>query len=285
MTGSGYATVEDNGRSVTVGIRALNSRYMNMVFRLPRGLEEMEDRLRRAVQERCKRGQISVEVVVDEPGSISDGNVAFDRKRFEAYASVLDAIERDYGKRIDIAQVLDMKDLVLTEEGKVQVDQDSVMKAFADALDDLDRMRVEEGKAIGKDILARLKGMEEDVEGIIALSEKFLPEARESYRARISELMNGTGVDENRILQEAAILAEKLDVTEECIRSRSHISQFKDLVDSPEPVGKRLNFLLQELSREVNTIGAKSDRLEISRIVVELKDKVEKVKEQVQNVL
>lgn len=285
MTGSGFATVDANGRSVSVGIRSLNSRYLNVTVKLPRGLEPVEDAIRRLIQERCRRGHISVEVAVEESGSQPDGKVIFDRKRFEAYASVLDAIERDYGKRIDMAQVLDVKDLVLAEEDRVAVAPDLVMKAVIEAQEKLDRMRVKEGKAIVKDLLARLKGMEGGLDRVIELSDPFLLEVRDKYRTRISELMEGKVVDENRILQEAAVLAERMDVTEECVRCASHIDQFRDLVNSSEPVGKRLNFLLQELSREVNTIGSKTDRLEISRIVVDLKDEVEKVKEQVQNVL
>ncbi|MFQ6616290.1 MAG: YicC/YloC family endoribonuclease [Fidelibacterota bacterium] len=285
MTGSGYATVEANGQSFSVGIRSVNSRYLNVTVKLPRGLEEAEDVIRQAVQDRCKRGRISVEVVMGDAAPVPDGSVTFDRKRFEAYASVLDAIERDYGKRIDIAQVVDMKDLVMVGEERARGDTDLLMTGVVEALKKLDGMRDREGKAMARDVLARLEGMERDLRRVATMCQKFLPEVQEGYRDRIKNLMEGGAVDENRILQEAAILAEKMDVTEECVRSASHLDQFRELVVSSEPVGKRLNFLLQEITREVNTMGSKSDRIEISRIVVDLKDTVEKVKEQVQNIL
>ncbi|MFQ6676069.1 MAG: YicC/YloC family endoribonuclease [Fidelibacterota bacterium] len=285
MTGSGYATVEADGRSISVGIRAVNSRYCNIAVKVTDGLETVEDTIRRAVQERCKRGRITVDVVVEETVPRPDGSVTFDRKRFEAYASVLEAIERDYGKRIDIAQVVDMKDLVMVGEERVEVDEKRVMEGVREALEMLDGMRIQEGETIARDILARVESIKKGIQGITELSGGYLAQVRERYRDRIRDLMDGEPIDENRILQEAAVLAEKMDVTEECVRCVSHLDQFKELLESVEPVGKRLNFLLQEIGREVNTIGSKSDNLEIIRMVVDLKDEVERVKEQIQNVL
>ncbi|MFQ6674249.1 MAG: YicC/YloC family endoribonuclease [Fidelibacterota bacterium] len=284
MTGFGSGTVFSDGRSLSVGIRSVNSRFLGLTVKLPPGLEALEEAIRKRVAETCQRGRIFVEVILGEDTVTADGKTAFDRKRFEAYASVLDTIEKEYGKKIDIAHVIDVKELILPNEPG-QVDKGALLRAVDEAVEKVQLMREREGKAIAEDLTGRVERLGKLLRKIESISRRSLSETENEYRERIRNLVGEVLGDDDRIVQEAAILAERLDVTEESVRCASHLEQFRDLINASDTVGKRMNFLLQEINREVNTIGSKTNQLEITRCVVDLKDEAEKMREQVQNVL
>lgn len=286
MTGYGSHTVETQTVRITVDVRSLNSRFLDLSVRLSEGLESLEERVRRKAREECQRGRISVFVSVDPQFKEMDGNLEIDRDRFEAYLSLIDTIEREYGQKMDVSTIVDIKELIVDSRVR-KVDPEVVLEALSRALAELKAMRLAEGKVIAEDLGGRMETLRVLLDGIRSISEESLLQTRDTYARRIRELASSgeVVVDDGRILQEAAILTEKMDVTEECVRCASHLGQFEKLIESKNPVGKRMNFVLQEITREVNTIGSKTGRLEIVQKVIDMKNEVEKLKEQIQNVV
>ncbi len=283
MTGYGSGTAESVDYTLSLEIRAVNGRFFEVKIRLPRTAASLEHPIRKRVKEVSRRGNISVMVDVERVAG-ENGSAQLDRETFENYRSILASIEEEYGERLYIDRVIDIRDLLQTEQD-VELDSEDVMSALEKALNQLEEMRSAEGSVIAIDLSTRLDALRKYLTVIEDHWEKMAAEIRGEYGSKIAQLMEGVEAEEARVVQEAAILAEKLDITEECVRCRSHLDQFETLLDSEEPVGKRLNFLLQEINRETNTIGAKSNHLEITQKVIDMKDEVEKLKEQIQNVL
>jgi len=283
MTGYGSGTAESVDYTLSLEIRAVNGRFFEAKIRLPRTAASLEHPIRKRVKEVSRRGNISVMVDVERVAG-ENGSAQLDRETFENYRSILASIEEEYGERLDIDRVIDIRDLLQTEQD-VELDSEDVMSALEKALNQLEEMRSAEGSVIAKDLSTRLDTLRKYLAVIEDHWKKMAAEIRGEYRSKIAQLMEGVEAEETRVVQEAAILAEKLDITEECVRCRSHLDQFEAMLDSDESVGKRLNFLLQEINRETNTIGAKSNHLEITQKVVDMKDEVEKLKEQIQNIL
>lgn len=286
MTGFGSCSIERDGLFVSVEIRSVNSRFFDFSLKSSRGLGSFEDEMRQKVKQECRRGNISLSISAGRNDSSIDGEVRFDKGRFEAYATILDTIHREYGKKIDIEDVIDINDFLLVRE-TVNLDKTVILDALTDAIQEMKSMRLKEGKLIAEALnngIDRLDGLLKEIQSI---SRNSLPVLKDSYKHRIQELVaeSEVNLDHNRILQEAAILAEKLDITEECVRCVSHFTQFKTLLTVEETVGKRMNFLLQEINREINTIGSKANHLGITHHVIDMKDEIEKLREQVQNVL
>ncbi len=283
MTGYGSGSSESIDYTLSLEIRAVNGRFFEAKVRLPRSASSFEHFVKKRVKEVCRRGNISVLVGIDL-NSGENGNVQFDRDAFENYRSILATIEEDYGARLDIDKVIDMRDLLQPKQD-IEFDPELLKTVLEKALSQLDEMRSAEGFFLRDDLSARTTALRNYLSEIEENWKQMSSEIRKEFESKITKLLDGAEIEEVRIIQEAAILAEKLDVTEECVRCRSHLDQFEALLDSNEPVGKRMNFLLQEINRETNTIGSKSNHLGIIQKVVDMKDEVEKIKEQVQNVL
>jgi len=286
MTGFGSSTAERNGLSVTIEIRSVNSRFFDLSLKLSQGLEIFEKDIRRIVKEECRRGNISLSVSMDRDSSGFGGEVRFDKDRFETYLSLLETINQDYNTKIDIENVLDIRELIsIVKVGEIE--QDDIINVLVNAIQELRSMRLKEGEVIAQDLGNRIDHLDSILLEIQKISTNSISDMTDLYKRRIKEILsdNKFNLDENRILQETAILAEKLDVTEECVRCKSHLDQFKGFLLVEDPVGKRLNFILQELFREINTIGSKTNQIDITQRIIEMKDEVEKIKEQVQNVL
>ncbi len=284
MTGFGSARGISNGVPFSVEIRSVNSRYFDYHYKGCETSLRIEETIRRKVQKVCHRGRVEVTLQIDKNGIVGNEMMVLDRKKYEAYQSILKTIHNDYGIEINISSMVDLKDLLVTNE-KLEVDEEAVSEAVDKSLKELEEMREQEGKKLLQDFRERLVTLFTNIDNIEEIQQESVSYNKDKYIAKISEMMRDIPDDDSRIIQEAAILADKLDISEEIVRCRSHFDQFKLFLNADKPAGKRLQFLLQEIVREINTIGSKTNQLEISRIVIELKDDVEKLREQVQNVL
>ena len=243
MTGYGSGSSESIDYTLSLEIRAVNGRFFEAKVRLPRSASSFEHFVKKRVKEVCRRGNISVLVGIDL-NSGENGNVQFDRDAFENYRSILATIEEDYGARLDIDKVIDMRDLLQPKQD-IEFDPELLKTVLEKALSQLDEMRSAEGFFLRDDLSARTTALRNYLSEIEENWKQMSSEIRKEFESKITKLLDGAEIEEVRIIQEAAILAEKLDVTEECVRCRSHLDQFEALLDSNEPVGKRMNFLLQ----------------------------------------
>lgn len=284
MTGFGSASVTVGRTVLSTEVRAVNSRFLDFKVSLPKELQYLQDEIRRTVQDMCVRGWVTVTINLEAAEASGNGSLSLDRRRFEQYASILNIIEKEYECKIDLEKVIDLKELI-TNEPAEHFDRDTVMESVDEALRILVEMRVSEGQILARDMKKRVGQLAHMLDEIRTLAEQSIQKVQEAYRARLSELTQEIELDDSRLLQEAAVLAEKGDVTEECVRLDSHLVQLKNLIETEGTVGKKMNFLLQEINREINTIGSKTSEIEITRRVIDMKEKAEQIKEQVQNVL
>ena len=285
MTGYGRAMRAEDGRELTVELKSVNHRFLDLSFRMPRGLMFLEDDVRKLISRRVSRGH--VDVFMTYRNLRSDARtVTVDRALFDAYSRALDELSgsglRDDRSLMAVARMNDV--LIVTE---AEEDQEALRRLTADtvndALDALLQMRTREGIEMKRDLVNRIDHIEEMTGDI----EARYPETVQEYKARLRvsiEEMIGQGVDEARLLTEVAIMADRSAIAEETVRLRAHIAQLRECMEKDEPVGRRIDFLVQELNREVNTTGSKCSDLEITKTVVELKSEIEKIREQIQNV-
>jgi uncharacterized protein (TIGR00255 family) len=287
MTALSTATLSEHGIRAVVEIRSVNGRYLEITARLPKQLSHKEVELRELVRSVINRGtvQVSIKTEHDTPTA-----PALNIERMEAYWSHLEKLRKKLkiSEPVTLGDVLRIPDVFVSDETLAleQVEQEwkVAAKAVRAALASLDTMRKNEGKELAKDMRARIKHVESLLDQIEQRSMQRVPEERERLRARIGQLFESDEIDEQRLQLEILLLADKLDCSEEIVRLRSHIKFFGEALKSTEPVGRQLNFLLQEMNREVNTIGAKANDATISQHVVAIKEELERIREQVQNI-
>lgn len=288
MTGFGKRESLCQGTMVGVEIRSVNHRFCEMMVRLPKPLSHMELELKEQVKRICERGRIELTVTMNGGGSGTNKTLQVDRAMASRYVQGLRDLQQEFklSGTVDVNVVAGFRDLFFTsEESAVINDVPKVVEGLVQrALTDLEKMRKKEGTALQKDLLQRVQ----IVEGRLHVVHQRIPGALQAsadrLKARVAKLLEGERVNEDRIAQEIAMLAERSDVTEESTRLKSHVAQFRSALKSKDPVGKRLDFLLQEMGREVNTMGSKVNDSEISAQVVDLKSELEKIREQVQNI-
>lgn len=286
MTGYGRARLTLHGRDITVEIKSVNSRYFEYSSRLPRGYSFLEDKLKKLVNGKIARGKAELNLTivnVEAPDTVITPNVELARQ----YKAAMDEMARQLGMRNDVTlsglcRFPDMFSAVHAEADEAELWQD-VQAVAAAALENFVAMRAAEGAKLREDVLARLCTLEKDVGVIEQTSAARVQKYTDKLCARLKELLDGRDIDDARILTEAAIFADKTAVDEETVRLRSHIRQYRDILALSEPVGRKLDFLTQELNRETNTIGSKCNELDITRVVVEMKGEIEKIREQIQN--
>jgi len=287
MTGYGRAVETVNGREFTVELRSVNNRYLDCSVRLPRILTFAEDAVKQAVKASVSRGKVDVFISLRSEGG-DEAEITLNRTVLEGYLDAMRQMVSQYGVRDDIsASSLARMPEVLSIE-KPQVDEEQLladlMLVVSKALESYDAMRSTEGAALDKDLRSR----GETILGLVAQVEKGNAQTVIDYRARleakIREVLDNTAIDEARILTEAAIFADKVAVDEETVRLRSHLEQMNTMLSSGGAVGRKLDFLLQEMNRETNTIGSKCTDVRLSRIVVDIKAELEKIREQTQNI-
>ena len=282
MTGYGRGVTGKGAGKVIVLIRAVNGRFLEVKIR---GLDidpSDDKKIRDIISQNLIRGTVHVNFEMEGNGQYQ--TLSFNKDRFEAIESILLNIQKDYGRHLDMGDIVNANDLF------THVDIDSpesklLIKAVENACDEVTQMRKAEGEKLKRDFEDRLSILEKVLNQVEKELPKEFQKREKRYKSRIAELLDGSLVDENRIAQEISMLAEKADVTEETVRLKSHFQQFKSLLSEKGSAGKRLNFLLQEISREINTIGSKSSSDLIVNHVITLKDEAEKMREQIQNIL
>mgnify|MGYP000011652395 FL=1 len=282
MTGFGRGAVGDGEKGLNVMVRTYNARFLEIKIRGLTLVPEIEAAVRDKINKTLVRG--TVHVTIEKNQDVKQVNVSFNRQRFEAVENVLHEIQKDYGRSLDMSSLLSFDDLFVNGE-KNDLDQTAIIDAVENALDQVQTMRSKEGEVIHDDTVQRVTLLAEQLSKIEGLSDGLVAKHKEKLHKRISELMDKANMDEQRFAQEVAILVDRSDISEELVRIRSHIDQFNTFLFMDEPTGKRLSFLLQELGREINTVGSKSGTGDIINIVVNFKNHLEKIREQIQNVL
>jgi len=282
MTGFGLGSAKSKEGQINVEIQSLNSRFIDLKFLGHKLSSESEDNFRRVIFDDLKRGSIKVYIEINK---IKDDQViTLNQQRFEKTLEILDDIGKKYGQKLNLTEVINLNDMLSFADSNFS-DNDKLIYAIRNALVQLNKMRINEGKQLYKDLTERIKTMKKDLSSIKKLSDKMPKNKLRYLREKISSLINQDSVDQNRLLQEVAYLIERADVTEEIVRLNIHFDNFTKYLKYDDPVGKRLNFLIQEINREINTIGSKSPVHEITTKTVEMKNEIEKVREQVQNIL
>ncbi len=287
MTGFGTGRARAGEEELSVEVRAVNHKHLEVKVRLPRELTALEPAVLKAVRARCVRG--AVDVAVRRSASTASGAVpTVDQAMARAWREALRAVARavELADVPTAAQIANQPGVVRMEEPvtDLAVAEDALDRALAEALGALVAMREREGRALEADLSTRLARVATLAAEVAALA----PRTVESYRARlherVAELLKGAPVDEARLVQEVALFAERTDVAEEATRLQAHLDAFRGFLGASEPAGRRMDFLVQEMHREVNTTGSKSQSTEISTRIVELKAELERIREQVQNV-
>ncbi len=288
MTGFGRACIEHEQYTITTEIKSVNHRFTEVHIRMPRQLTIIEDKIKRCVTTYIKRGKVDVWISIDGETGV-DKELSIDWSLLDQYVSAHETLNERYQVQEPIRyhQLLAFSDIVSIHEKENVTDEfaGKVLDAVEEAVSRLSEMRAEEGKHLNKDFNQRL----DEIDTIIQEIESFAPEVQEAYKdrlyKRIKSLHDGAfELDEDRITTEVAIFADKCSIDEELTRLKSHLSQFRDILNESGSIGRKLDFLVQEMNRESNTIGSKGNDYSISKNVVQLKSEIEKLKEQVQNV-
>ena len=287
MTGFGRGHQVLNGRDITVEIRAVNHRYYEFSSRLPRSLGYVEDKLKTLLQGRISRGKVEVSVLINNVEA-ADEKITINHEIVKEYIDAMRSVKDEFGLVDDLSlsnilRIPDAFTVVKTETDEEQLWED-ISSTAEEALEHFISMRENEGERMKQDVLSRLAKIEEWVGVVETRSPMVVEDYRKRLYDKMCEVLSSTNIDENRILMEAGIFSEKTAVDEETVRLRSHIAQFRGMLESGEPVGRKLDFLVQEMNRETNTIGSKVQDIEVTRIVVDQKSEIEKIREQIQNI-
>ena len=288
MTGFGRGEFRDENRSVLAEIRSVNHRYCDVSVRMPRKYAFAEESVKKTVKNTLRRGKIDVSIIVE---NLSDADVEFqlNTKLAEKYRAKLSELAGAFSMPDTVsleflAGVPDILKAVPAVEDEEQIIS-TIVTAVSEAVQRHYEMSCLEGGRLTEDIIKRSGLILQEVEAVEARSPEVVADYAERLRNRIRDMLGDAGIEETRILQEAAVFADKINVTEEIVRLRSHIAQLGEILDEPsEPVGKKLDFLVQEMNREANTIGSKANDIEITKHVLNIKSEVEKIREQVQNI-
>ena len=282
MTGFGRGSAGRLKDNINVEIRAINSRFFELKIRGISLEPTLEVKVKDHVRDFIRRGYVHLLI---EFNYLQDGQaMTFNKDRFEKIRAILKEIHIEYGQRLNLSDIISTHDLLSSNDLET-IKTGNLMKAIDFSLNQVNEMRIREGEQIQDDILKRLNNLTDLLGKIENSNKQYSSDRHESLQEKISTLLGDQSLDKNRLIQEVAYFIERADITEEIVRTRSHFSQFRSYLDLEEPVGKRLNFLIQEIGREVNTIGSKSPMTEMTNCVVEIKDGLEKIREQVQNIL
>ena len=287
MTGYGRAVETVNGREFTVELRSVNNRYLDCTVKLPRSLSFAEEAVKQAVKNTISRGKVDVYISVHSEAA-ADVQVTLNAAMVEGYLAAMKQMVDTYGVRDDISvSLLSRMNEVFTVE-KPQVDEEQLlsdlMSVVSKALANYDAMRAAEGKALENDLRSRGNTILELVAQVEAGNSQTVIDYRTRLYNKLKEVLANTAIDESRILTEAAIFADKVCVDEETVRLRSHLEQMNNMLTAGGALGRKLDFLLQEMNRESNTIGSKCTDVRLARIVVDIKAELEKIREQTQNI-
>ena len=286
MTGFGRASLESNGKNYIIEIKTVNNKYSDITVKSPKRLSFMEDKIRKQIANRITRGKVEVSVSFFDFSNKSK-NVVLNKEIAKEYIKQLREIadENNLSENISVVEIAKLPDIL----NSIDSDNDEeiageALKCLNMALDSLIEMRKTEGENIKQDLLVRIERVQNLVDKVAENSKGIVEEYVSKLEKRVKEILKTDVVDENRIAQEAVIYADKTSIEEELTRLNSHIVQFKELVNSDGPVGKKLDFMIQEMNRETNTIGSKAGSGEITKAVIDLKVELEDIREQIQNI-
>lgn len=287
MTGYGRAVQTVSGREISVELRSVNNRYLDCTVKLPRLFSFAEDAVKQHIKDSVTRGKVDVYISVNSTQT-ADTVISLNRPALEGYLAAMRQIADEYGVTDDISVTAltrfpDVLTVEKQEADEQQLKQDLLTVADS-ALEAFNRMREIEGAALERDLRSRAQTILDLVSKVEQRSPITVSEYRARLRARMTEVLESTTIDESRILTEAAIFADKIAVDEETVRLRSHLSQLETMLTNGGAIGRKLDFLMQEMNREANTIGSKCNDLEQTRTVVEIKAELEKIREQMQNI-
>lgn len=287
MTGYGRAKQERNGRSITVEVRSVNNRYLDCTVKMPRAYIFAEDAMKALVQKSISRGKVDVFVTMDAveaDQTVVQVNEPLARSYYEALTRLqkMFVLSNDLSP-VALAKFPDVLTVTKAEEDLEMISAD-ICTVLEEALAAHRQMRSVEGEKLYQDIAGRADTIETVVGKVEERSPQTMAEYRDRLETKMREVLQSTTIDESRILTEAAIFADKIAVDEETVRLRSHLAQLRTMLSGDEPLGRKLDFLIQEVNRECNTIGSKCNDLTIARDVVNMKAEVEKIREQVQNI-
>lgn len=285
MTGYGKGEAENEGLKYVVELRSVNHRYCDISIRIPRRYAALEGEIKKVVAGAASRGKIDVTLTVEGCDGVGS-RLEINTHLADSYYSLMCTLKDRFGLsgEITLRDISSIPDIITMKEDALDIKRDWVFieAAAKSGLDALDGMKKTEGEALTADIFGRLGKIGMVIDDV----EKYAPEVIESYNERLAERIRGMGYepDQGRLVQEIACFADRCDISEEIVRLKSHLVQFKAIAFSPEPSGRKLDFLIQEINREINTIGSKGNDAVISQNVVEVKAELERVREQVQNI-
>ena len=282
MTGFGVATIDKPSENINLEIKSLNSRNLDIRFSGLNISAEFEQKIKKIISDVIERGSVKVSIELDKNNA--EKTLKFDENKLNSIIELIDEIESNFQQKLDINSFISLNDIYSSSNIQI-VDDKETTDAFVKALDQLDKARMDEGKQIYKDFQRRLKKIKNDINSIEKLAKKLSLKRKSEIADKIKFLTGQDSLDENRLMQEVAYLIERSDITEETVRVNIHIGSFLKYLESNDPVGKRLGFLAQEINREINTIGSKSPLPKITSKIIEIKNELEKIKEQLQNIL
>jgi uncharacterized protein (TIGR00255 family) len=292
MTGYAHAQTTEDGWSLRISVRSVNHRFLDLHLRVPDGFEPIEPRIRQIIRERVRRGHLDVTLHYDLAGPAA---VGVNREVAAAYLQAVNALRKEFDieTQPDLAAILRLPGVIGPVAASLEEEmtrlESAVARCLTESLDKLDRMREDEANHLREEMSARLRSITNLTGQVEPLAERARPAFARRLELRLKELLGEAQLDPTRIAQEAAVAAERSDVSEELSRLRSHVQQFESLLSGASDVGKKLDFLLQEMQRESNTLlsktpGNEAEGLEITRLGLEIKSEIEKLREQVQNI-
>lgn len=288
MTGFGRGEATENGFNATVELKTLNSKFLDVSMRLPQQLQHKELELKEVFQKSIKRGKLNVNVNFSEKDNL-DSRFEIDFDKVKSYTKILNKVREVAGisKLLTIKDITNFSDIFISKEESeqaVEVKWKLVLKATEIAILKLMQMRQQEGEQLKNDLITRVSNIQASVAQILILTEGRSDEVRRKLKERIRQLIEEENIDKERLELEVVLLADKMDITEETVRLEAHLKFFLEAIEQPEPAGRRLNFLTQEINRELNTIGSKANDSKIAHHVVRAKEMLEQIREQIQNV-
>lgn len=287
MTGFGRSKLDINSREYIVEIKSVNHKYNDISIKIPRIISSYEERIKKIISNFVSRGKVDVFITFNNYSS-EGKNIVINKDLAQNYINEMNSLVNDTGieSSINVTEVLKLPDVlqVKIEEDESEVIWNELEQCITQAVINFVNMREIEGERIKQDLFQRINNVENLVNVICKYSTGLIEDYVVKLRERIKEILNVDVIDETRLAQEIVIYADKCSIEEEIIRLKSHIMQFKNLLDTKEPIGKKIDFLIQEMNRETNTIASKSVKLEITNIVIEIKSIMEDIREQIQNI-
>ncbi|MBP2031598.1 uncharacterized protein (TIGR00255 family) [Clostridium algifaecis] len=287
MTGFGRGSTDSNQRNFVVEIKTVNHRYCDLNIRMPKSFMPIEDKIRKLILDKVNRGKVDV-FITETNYENKKVKAVLDENLADSYVNCLKKIKEKYDikEELSISLIAKFQDVITLKQEDEDLNKvwDILNTALNEALNMLLDMREKEGMKLKSNVILKCNSIEKYLNSINDMSENLVDEFREKLNLRLKDLMKDYEIDENRIAMEVAIFADKSCIDEEIVRLGSHVVQFKDTLELNEPIGRKLDFILQEMNREANTIASKSTNLQITKLVLNIKNEIEKIREQIQNI-